>query len=97
MSAVTDLTTTVRAGVQEISAICTGLDLTEEDSEHGQYRTTNAIVRLLASAEDPANALDIGRVIEVKHTSTDEWVSCRIDARKDTSGIIMLNVNTEYE
>lgn len=93
-----DSRATVRIG-QHIypKAITSGAMLQRQESEQGTYNASEFNLRLPKSDEDNRFPLSIGKVIDVNHVGVGQFVKYRIMGRKDTAGIIMLQLEALYE
>lgn len=88
----------VRIGVHVIpKAVTSGAMRVREETSQGSIDATEMNLRLLSKDEDNRFKLDIGRQIEIKTAGTDQWVRYRIIGRKQTAGIIMLQMEALYE
>lgn len=97
-----DAHTTAKASIRVgthvyTKALCTGIDLTREVTEQGLYNEANISVRLKATDENQRYALTIDKVVEINHLASGEWVKLRIAGRKDTAGLIVLDMEALYE
>jgi len=88
----------IRIGTHVIDkALCTGIDLTREATEQGLYNEANITVRLKATDENKSYPLAIDKLVEINHLASGEWVKLRIAGRRDTAGLIILNMEAPFE
>jgi hypothetical protein len=78
------------------NALCSGIGMERENSEHGLFRIASATVRLKQETEDQNYALNLDRVVEVKLPDND-WVKMRVAGRRVSAGVIVLSLETLYE
>jgi hypothetical protein len=93
----TDAHAQVRIGTHIIEqALTTGRMQTSTETDLGSTRETEMNIRVKEPDEDQRFPLTIGKAIEVNHAGRG-WERVRIMGRKNTAGIIMLEVETPYE
>jgi hypothetical protein len=78
-------------------ALSSGVALDREPTDIGQSYISSTSARILASAEQPDRRLSIGIVIEVRPDSEGEWKRLRIASRKNTAGVIELQLEDPYQ
>ena len=81
------------------SAICTGIDFTRVSTEQGLLVEHDGVVRYGAAGEPAAWAADnaiVGQVVELKQYGETEWRRVRVLTRRNTLGMVRLNVKAEF-
>lgn len=78
-------------------ALCSGLDLTREDSDQGAYPQTGIVVRMLASSE-PQGKMRLGDKIEIRMDAdlSSTWTPLRIRGKMATGGVMRYSLEAEF-
>lgn len=99
-AALTDAHCQLRIGRTVIAkALCAGLTINRENTDHGQFGGIDANVRLLA-ADEPDGEIQNGTVIEVLKEGANVktgWIKARVSGRISIGGVTRLILEAEHE
>lgn len=77
-------------------ALCSGIGIDRENTDHGQYGGINANVRLLA-ADEPGGEIKNGTVLEILQEGKTVWIKARVGGRFTIGGLTRLTLEAEHE
>ena len=89
----------IRIGGRTVIDQCmtSGVEEVREDTDMGQYQSVSATVRLLLSSDPRDGVLDQGKRIELKPYGQSEWNEYRIGGRRESGGVLALQLEAVHE
>lgn len=97
-AALPDARAQLRVGLEVIQRAISIANLrTAEMSNEGRYESATYKVRVRSADESKLNPLKIDQRVDLKLAGSSEWMTMRVSARKETAGLITLNLDTLYE